>query len=72
MARNPVENPVSLTEARKAYARSLFDLCYAKVALDLDNETTTEMIAIPVLAQIAAVYCQPPRSCGLDSSLTPS
>jgi hypothetical protein len=56
MARNPFENPVSLTAARKAYARSLFDLCYAKVARDLDNEATTEMIAIPALAQIIADY----------------
>jgi hypothetical protein len=59
MARNPFENPVSLTAARKAYARSLFDLCYAKVARDLDNETTTEMIAIPALAQIIAAYTPP-------------
>jgi hypothetical protein len=59
MARNPFENPVSLTAARKEYARSLFDLCYAKVARDLDDETSTEMIAIPALAQIVAAYTPP-------------
>jgi hypothetical protein len=56
MARNPFENPVSLTAARKAYAMSLFDMCYAKVARDLDNDTTTEGVAIPALAQIVAAY----------------
>jgi hypothetical protein len=56
MARNPFENPVSLTAARKAYAMSLFDMCYARVARDLDNDTTTEGVAIPALAQIVAAY----------------
>jgi hypothetical protein len=56
MARNPFENPVSLTAARKAYAMSLFDMCYARVARDLDNDNTTEGVAIPALAQIVAAY----------------
>jgi hypothetical protein len=34
-------------------------LCYAKVARDLDDETSTEMIAIPALAQIIAAYTPP-------------
>jgi hypothetical protein len=59
MARNPFENPVNLTAARKSYAMSLFDMCYDRVARDLDNETTTEMIAIPALAQIVAAYTPP-------------
>jgi hypothetical protein len=56
MARNPFENQASLTQQRKSYAMSLFDMCYDRVARDLDNEITTEGVAIPALAQIIAAY----------------
>jgi hypothetical protein len=57
MARDPFENQASMTAQRKAYAKEvLFNMCYAKVARDLDAGTATEGVAITALAQIVAAY----------------